>query len=180
MSHQPPLPPGRAPAQAPGPAGSFVPYGPPPQGGPTAYGVHPAYAAVPAPTGQSGGLNPWLAGLIGVLIGGIGAMVLSFVLPMIFFGFLMGAGGGGPFDEEGFMGGPQRVTVAADGSVSGAALAAALEEAEWYEGMTCPDTARVATDVTTICRGSDGFEDLRVVVVFEGDSGEFGTADVFS
>lgn len=105
-------------------------------------------------------------------------MVLSFVLPMIFFGIIMGGGFAEGFDE-GPMGGPQRVTVSADGSVSGGALVAALEESDWYQDMTCPDTAKVATDVTTICRGRDGFEDLRVVVVFRGSDGEFSTADLF-
>lgn len=153
-------------------------YPPHPGGYQPPYSGPPAYAGYHSPAPQSTGLNPWIAGLIGVLIGGAGAMVLSFVLPLIFFGLLTGAGFAGGFDE-GFIDGPQRVTVAADGSVSGVALADALEEAEWYEAMTCPDTATVATDVTTICRGSDGFDGLRVVVVFRGSEGEFGTADLF-
>lgn len=184
MSYQPPLPPGPGPApgQGNGPgqgSGAFAPYGPPQQGAPPPYGAHPAYAGMPSPAPRSSGLNPWVAGLIGVLIGGIGAMVLSFVVPMIFFGLFMGAGFGGSFDEEGFMGGPQRVTVAADGSVSGTALAEALEEAEWYQGVTCPDTAKVATDISTICEGTDGFSGMRVVVVFEGTDGRFSTADLY-
>ena len=172
MSYQPPLTPG------PGP-GPQAYYGQATQGGPPPYGAHPAYAGMPSPATRSSGLNPWVAGLIGMLIGGIGAMALSFLLPMIFFGLFMGAGFGGAFDEEGFMGGPQRVTVAADGSVSGTALAEALEEAEWYQGMTCPDTAKVATDVSTICEGNDGFSGMRVVVVFEGTDGRFSTADLY-
>ncbi|WP_353951103.1 hypothetical protein V6K52_15875 [Knoellia sp. S7-12] len=172
MSYQSPLPPG--PGHGPGPQAY---YGQGAQGGPPPYGVHPAYAGMPSPAPRSTGLNPWVAGLIGVLIGGIGAMVLSFVLPMIFFGFLMGGPFGGDFDE-GFMDGSQRVTVAADGSVSGAALADVLED-DWYEDMTCPHTAKVGTDVTTICRGSDGIEDLRVVVVFRGTDGEFTMADLY-
>lgn len=177
MSFQPPLQPGTGPGQGPAP---FDPYAHPPHGVPPPYGLQPAYVGMPSPAPRSGGINPWLAGLIGVLIGGIGAMVLSVVLPMIFFGALFGGLFGPGFDEgEGFMEGPQRVAVGADGSVSGVALAEVLEEAPWYEDVTCPDTAGVATDVTTVCRGTDGFEDLRVVVVFEGSSGQFSTADVF-
>lgn len=167
MSYQQP-PPG------PGP-GPYAPYGQPTQGGPPPYGAHPAYLGMPSPAPRSSGLNPWVAGLIGVFVGGIGAMVLSFLLPMLFFGLLMGGGLG----EEGFPGGPQNVTVAADGSVSGVALAEVLEEAGWYDDMTCPGTPKVATDVTTICEGDDGFADLRVVVVFQGSNGRFSTADLF-
>lgn len=150
-------------------------YPPHPGGYQAPYAGPPAYVQYPPAAPQSTGLNPWVAGLIGVLVGGIGAMVLSFVLPLIFFGVLMG----GDFADEGFMGGPDEVTVASDGSVSGVALAQALEGGEWYEEMTCPDTTKVATDVTTICTGSDGFDDLRVVVVFSGSGGEFATADLY-
>lgn len=168
LSYQPPLPPG------PGPGGPHAYYGQPTQGAPPPYGVHPAYAGMPSPP-QSSGLNPWIAGLIGVFIGGFMAVVASMLIPMIFFGFLMG----GPFGDEGFMETPDRVAVAPDGSVSGVALAEVLEKSEWYEGMTCPNTAKVGTDVTTICEGSDGFEGMRVVVVFRGTDGRFAAADLY-
>ena len=73
------------------------------------------------------------------------------------------------------------VEVGADGSVGGEALAEALEDEGdyYYEDVSCPATARVATDVTTICRANDGMDDLRVVVVFEGDDGRFRTADLW-
>jgi len=115
-----------------------------------------------------------------VFIGGIGAMALTMVLPMLFFGFLTGGLFGADYDEGevGPMDGAQRVSVAADGSVSGAVLAEVLAE-DWYEDLTCPDTPKVATDVTTICRGGGRIDDLRVVVVFRDSSGLFSTADVF-
>ncbi|MFC7486374.1 hypothetical protein ACOCJ7_14100 [Knoellia sp. CPCC 206453] len=176
MSYQPPLPPG----PGPGPGAGYGPgphayYGQPTQGAPPPYGAHPAYLGMPSPAPQSTGLNPWIAGLIGVICGGVLTVIGMTVIPMILFGFLLG----GPMGDEGFMEGPHSVTVAADGSVSGVALADALEDGEWYEDMTCPNTATVATDVTTICEGTDGFADLRVVVVFRGTDGRFGTADLF-
>ena len=179
MSYQPPLPPGPGPGHGYGPGfdnGPHAYHGQPTQGGPSPYGAPPAYLAMPSPTPPSAGLNPWIAGLIGVICGGVLTIIGMTVIPMILFGFLLS----GPMGDEGFMGGaPSRVTVAADGSVSGTALAEALEDAQWYEDMTCPNTAQVATDVTTICEGSDGFDDLRVVVVFRGTDGRFGTADLF-
>ncbi|MEO7269254.1 MAG: hypothetical protein ABIW49_08630 [Knoellia sp.] len=122
-------------------------------------------------------MNPWVAGLLGVLAGGFLTVMGMTVIPMLLFGFLLS----GPMSDEGFMEGPppQRVEVAADGSVSGIALAEALEGAAWYEDMTCPSTAKVDTDVTTICEGNDGIDNMRVVVVFRGTDGRFGTADLF-
>ncbi len=183
MSYQPPLPPGPGPGPDPATGPGYGPgphayYGQPTQGAPPPYGTHPAYLGMPSPAPQSAGMNPWIAGLLGAIAGGVLTIIGTTLIPMLFFGLFMAAGSGGAFDE-GFIDGPQRVTVAADGSVSGTALAQALEEAEWYEDMTCPDTAKVATDVTTICRGSDGFEDMRVVVIFEGSGGKFSTADLF-
>lgn len=165
-----------------------TPAGPPPHPGgylphPSAYqnpyAGHPAYAVPPAPAPQPAGLNPWVAGLLGFLIGGFLTFVATMVLPMLFFGFLIGGPFGGEF-EEGFMGPPGgRVVVAADGSVSGVALAEELEGVAYYEDVTCPETAKVATDVTTICEGDDGFEGLRIVVVFDGTDGRFSTADLW-
>lgn len=145
------------------------------------YAVPPPYGYAQPPVGspRSTGLNPWAAGAIGVVVG----MGLTFigmtVVPMLFFGLAFG--GFGSFDE-GFPGPPSgRVEVAADGSVGGEALAEALEDEGdyYYEDVSCPATARVATDVTTICRGNDGVDDLRIVVVFEGDDGRFRTADLW-
>ncbi|EAP97222.1 hypothetical protein JNB_17168 [Janibacter sp. HTCC2649] len=120
-------------------------------------------------------MNPWVAGLLGAFGGVVLTVIGMTVIPMLLFGFLLS----GPMGDGGFMeSSPQRVTVAADGSVSGTALAEALESG-WYEDMTCPNTAEVATDVTTICEGSDGVDPMRVVVVFRGTDGRFGTADLF-
>ena len=152
---------------------SYPPHhGPPPH----PYAGHPAYL-FPPPPARPAGMNPWVAGLIGALVGGALTVVATMVLPMIFFGLMMGAGG--VMDEE-FMG-PERgqVVVASDGSVSGVVLAEDLEDAPWYEDVTCPDTTAVRTDATTICSGNDGFEDLRIVVVFRGTDGEYGTADLW-
>ncbi|MFW5473911.1 hypothetical protein ACOCJ5_11440 [Knoellia sp. CPCC 206450] len=173
MSQQPhrPLPPG--PPHPPYPGGYAAPYAVPPP-----YG----YANPPAHTPRSSGFNPWAAGAIGVAVG----MLLSFLgmtlLPMLVFGLAFGGFGGFGTFEEGFSGPPPgRVVVAADGSVSGEALAEALEDENdyYYEDVSCPSTTRVATDVTTICRANDGVDDLRVVVVFEGDEGRFRTADLW-
>lgn len=150
-------------------------YPPHPGGYQPPYVGPPAYLGYASPAPQSSGMNPWVAGLIGVIIGGMGAILLSFLLPLIFFGLMMGSG----FDDGEFMDGPTRVTVSSDGSVSGTALAQALDDGGWYDDMSCPDTAKVATDVTTICTGTDGFDDLRVVVVFRGTEGRFSTADLF-
>lgn len=170
MSYQPPLPPG------PGPH-AF--YGQSTQGAPVPYGAHPAYLGMPAPAQQPSGLNPWLAGLIGAGAGALLTVMAMTLLPMLFFGLAMG---GGFMDEEGFMGPPTgRVAVEPGGGVSGVALAGALEGNDdfYYEDVTCPETVRVATDVTAICSGDDGFEDLRIVVVFEGTGGQFATADLW-
>lgn len=121
-------------------------------------------------------MNLWLAGGLGVVIGGLLGVLLAWLLPMLFF-MVLGFGAFGPVD--GPMTSPSRVDVAADGSVSGEALAQALMDSGWYEDMTCPATPKVATDVTAICTGTDGFMDLRVVVVFRGDSGSFSVADLF-
>ncbi|MFW5469156.1 hypothetical protein ACOCJ4_03830 [Knoellia sp. CPCC 206435] len=153
---------------------SYPPHpGPPPH----PYAGHPAYGFPPPPPAPQPGLNPWVAGVIGALVGGVLTVVATTLLPMIFFGLMMGAGG---FMDEGFMG-PERgqVAVTADGSVSGVVLADDLEDAPWYEDVTCPDTTAVGTDVTTICSGNDGVDDLRIVVVFRGTEGEYGTADLW-
>lgn len=140
------------------------------------YAGHPAYAGYPGPTPRSSELNPWIAALFGAMAGGFLTFLLMTLVPMLLFGFAMG---GGPFGDEGFMDTSGRVSVASDGSVTGAALAEALEDTDWYERATCPDTAKVATDATTICEANDGFEDLRVVVVFDGTDGRFATADLW-
>ncbi|KGN33000.1 hypothetical protein N802_15520 [Knoellia sinensis KCTC 19936] len=151
------------------------PYTPPAQGGPPAYAGHPAYVGYPVPQPQSSGLNPWVAGLLGALAGAMLTFIGMTLLPILFFGLLMG----GPMGDEGFMGPPaSRVDVAPDGSVSGLALAEALEEG-YYEDVTCPNTPKVGTDVTTICDANDGFANMRVVVVFRGTDGRFGAADLF-
>lgn len=169
--NQPPhhsFPPG--PPHQPYAGGYAAPYAVPPSHG---------YAHPPALAPRSSGLNPWAAGAIGLVVGMFLTFVGMTVLPMLFFGLAFG--GFGSF-EEGFPSPPSgRVEVAADGSVSGEALAEALEDEGdyYYEDVTCPATARVATDVTTICRGTDGVDDLRVVVVFDGDDGRFRTADLW-
>lgn len=141
------------------------------------YAGHPACLGHPASTAQPSGLNPWVAALLGGVTGAILTVIFTTVVPMLFFGLLMG---GGMLGDDGFMGAPQgTVAVAPDGSVSGAALAEAVDGVAYYEDVTCPGTVKVATDATTICEADDGFEDLHVVVVFDGTDGRFSTADLW-
>ncbi|CAN7328090.1 DUF3824 domain-containing protein [Knoellia sp. LjRoot47] len=154
--------------------------GPPPSGAPDPYAGPPAYVGMSAPPARGGGLNPWLAGLAGAGVGAVLTVIAMTVLPMLFFGLVLG---GGFMGDEGFMGGPPtgRVAVGPDGSVTGEALAEALvrDDDFYYEEVSCPATAKVATDETTICEGNDGVEDLRIVVVFDGTDGTFATADLW-
>ncbi|WP_404384739.1 hypothetical protein LL946_03265 [Knoellia locipacati] len=176
-------PPGQgAPNPYAGPPGQGAPNpyaGPPGQGAPNPYAGPAAYLGVPAAAPQRQGFSPVLAGFLGALAGACLTVIAVTVIPMLFFGLAMG---GGFMEEDGFMGPPSgRVVVEPDGGVSGVVLADALEDGGdfYYEDVTCPDTARVATDVTTICDGGDGVENLRIVVVFEGSEGQFRTADLW-
>lgn len=185
MSQQYPPPTGPGPYAGPPHHGAGNPYagpphlGPPHPGAPSPYAGPPAYLGLPAPAPQRQGFSPVLAGFLGALGGAVLTVVAMTVLPMLFFGLAMGGG----FMEEGELMGPPsgRVVVEPDGGVGGVALADALEDDDdfFYEDVTCPDTTRVATDVTTICEGGDGFEELRIVVVFDGTDGRFRTADLW-
>lgn len=138
------------------------------------YAGHPAYA--PAP--RRGGLNPWVAALLGALAGAVLTALTGVVL-----WYAMG----GPVPWEGIEDSAAdwsgRVEVAADGSVPGMVLADAVFEVGgggFYEEVTCASTPRIAADVTTVCRVDDGYDRYRVVVLFLDGEGRFETAEFFS
>lgn len=159
---------------------------PPPTSGP-GHPQHPyagqsgapyAYAPTGAPIARPAGFNPWLAALLGGIVGATvtGLLALFVVLSM-----------GMPMPWEG----PDdwvddwtgQVDVASDGSVLGFALADAVDEVGgggYYEEVVCPDTADVAEDVTVLCDVDDGFDRYRVVVVFLDDEGAFETAELLT
>ena len=46
------------------------------------------------------------------------------------------------------------------------------------EGITCPDTAKVGKDITTVCHGTDFGDEAAFVVFFEDDEGAYTLMEV--
>jgi len=68
-------------------------------------------------------------------------------------------------------------------ALTGPALAAEIvttvsEDGGEPEGMTCPTTAKVAQDVTTVCHGSDYGASSTFVVFFEHDRGAYTLLEI--
>lgn len=159
---------------------------PPPTSGP-GHTQHPyagrpglayAYAPVPAAGSSPSGFNPWVAGLLG---GIVGATVTGLLALVVALGMGMPMPWEGPEDWVDDWTG--QVDVASDGSVLGFALADAVDEVGgggYYEEVVCADTAGVAEDVTTLCDVDDGFDRYRVVVVFLDTDGAFETAELLT
>jgi len=146
------------------------------------YAVPPAYGYAQSPMSTPGsrpaGVNPWLAALLGGLVG---ATVTGLLALVVFMGIGMPLPWEGPDDWVDDWTG--QVDVASDGSVLGFALADAVAEVGgggYYEEVVCPDTARVAEDVTTLCDVDDGYDQYRVVVVFLDEDGAFETAELLT
>ncbi len=148
-------------------------YPPPEHRLPDPYAGHAAYASV----SRRSGLNPWVAAVLGALVGslltGLAGVVLWYAM-------------GGPMPWEGIEDSAEdwsgRVDVAGDGSVPPMVLADAVFEVGgggYYEDVVCAATPRVAADVTTICRVDDGYDRYRVVVLFLDGEGRFETAEFF-
>lgn len=150
---------------------------------PTEYRAAPAYpayvgppievrvAAVPAPGRGLAVVAVVLASLalLGVLLLGVG---------LAGFAGLTDDGGGGGY-------GPLRGTIAPTTGtrLAGQALADEVsakirDDGGEPEGITCPDTAKVAQDVTTVCHGSDLGEDSAFVVFFEDAKGSYTLLEV--
>ncbi len=111
----------------------------------------------------------------------LGGLVLSSIVPILFFGLFAAVGGEG-FDEGSFVDGATtylgRVELAADGSVSGPALAGAIVpmvSEDSYDGMaertSCDPVPHVTADVSVLCRADDPA--WYGVVRFTGTDGTF-------
>lgn len=143
---------------------------------PTAYAGGPLEVRVVAPRGDGHRLA-----VIGVVLGGT---ALLGVLLLVAFAFVVsflgpgGAGGGAGY-------GPMRGTLApvAGSAVSGQALADEVtrqvrDDGGYPEGVSCPATARVAQDVTTVCHGTDDGLESSFVVFFEDDTGAYTLLEI--
>ena len=163
-----------------GPAWGAAPQAPTPQPWPPEHPA-PPWAGQPAPpqwpTAQ--GYAPWAPppvprrdstrtmAIIALVTSGLalGGLVLSSIVPLLFFG-LFAAVGGEALDEGSFpslgtsYGG--EVAPAADGSVAGPALAAAVTRLVQDDGtvepgtrLSCDPVPRVAGGVSVLCRADD-------------------------
>lgn len=111
----------------------------------------------------------------------LGGLVLSSIVPLLFFGLFTAFLGEG-IDEGSFVDGAitytGRVELAADGSVSGPALAGAvvpMVSQDAYDGMaertSCDSVPHVTADVSVLCRADDPA--WYGVVRFTGTDGSF-------
>ena len=180
---QPPFPaaPGRFPA-APGPfpAGWGHPPGPPGYGpsSPPGYGP-PAY---PAPVSAPPGYAPAPASPVRTSGLVVAAFVLATTALLGMLGmvvWLVGSGGDLGGGDDGSTS-PLRgtVPVAVSGAVSGPALAEEVRRRIREDGgdptqLSCPDTARVAQGITTVCHGVIDSEDWNLAVFFESAAGAY-------
>ena len=126
-------------------------------------------AAVPA---ASRGLT-----VVAVVLASL-ALLGVLLLGVVLVGFLGADGGGGGS-------GPLRGTIApATGArLTGQALADEVsarirDDGGDPAGITCPDTPKVAQDVTTVCHGSDLGADSAFVVFFEDAKGSYTLLEV--
>lgn len=144
------------------PAPASYPLGQPPPGYPSNTVVSPGNS-----TSTPGRSRLLVASIIlssAALVG-----VLGIVIWLIAVG-APGAGGGGPLTSS--------VNVPAGGRLLGDDLAASLQQRIRADGgdptrTTCPDTARVDQNVTTVCHGSIDGEDWALVVFFEDTAGSY-------
>jgi len=116
--------------------------------------------------------------LAGVVLGGLA--LFGVLLLGIAFAAFVGLGGPG---GSGY--GPTQGTVApsAGRSLDGPVLAAELErqvsdEGGDPDGITCPATAEVAQDVTTVCHGQVDGDEWAFVVFFEDATGRYTLLEV--
>lgn len=145
------------------PSASIPPgwYAQPPVPGP------PAPPAPPATAPRSSALLVTSLVLAAAALAG----VLGVVVWLAAGGTPGGAGGGGWAPLTGQV-------AARGGTLSGEDLATAVRQRIRDDGgsptrMTCPDTARVAQNVTTVCHGVIDEDDWAVVVFFEDTSGNY-------
>lgn len=142
-----------------------------------AYAGPPIEVTVAAPPAGGRGLA-----VTGVVLGGLALLgVLLLVVVVVVFTFV-------GFDDEsggGGYAGPMRGTIApATGSaLTGTELAAEVtrkvtDDGGEPEGITCPATAKVAQDVTTVCHGTDYGMDSAFVVFFEDAKGSYTLLEI--
>ena len=151
-------------------AGPSGPYGAPPAVAPGWAGP-PIEVRVVAPAPAGRGLA-----IVGVVLGGLA------VLGMLVVGVLVLGGKGEDSGPGGY--GPVRGTIAPTGrGLTGAALAAEVttkvaDDGGEPEGVVCPETTKVAQDVTTVCHGTDYGEDSAFVVLFEDAQGAYTLLEI--
>ena len=141
------------------------------------YAGPPIEVRVSAPAAPGRGLA-----VTGVVLGGLallGVVVIGFFALFAVVGsFIDDPGGGGGY-------GPLRGTIApvTGSALTGPALAdevtkQVLNDGGSPEGLTCPATAKVAQDVTTVCHGMDDGVDSAFVVFFEDGLGSYTLLEV--
>ena len=141
-------------------------YGPPPVGGPP---VVPAPTATTAPAGRR-------LAMTGVVLGGLallGVLLLGlYALTSTFLGSDDGSGSGGYEPTRGTIG-PSSGAGLGGAELAGEISRQVRDEGGDPEGVTCPDTAEVAQDVTTVCHGDVDGAEYAFVVFFEDAKGDY-------
>jgi hypothetical protein len=155
-----------APAAAPPPAAA--PTSVLPQAG---YGVPPVQVNLTAPAGPGRGLA-----VVAVILGAM-ALVVAVVALVVGGMSALGGGAGGGYGLRG------TIAPAKGSAVTGPALAAEIatrvtQDGGDPEGITCPATAKVTRDVTTICHGLDWGLDTTFVVFFEDETGSYTLLEI--
>jgi len=117
----------------------------------------------------------------GLAVAGVILAALALVLAIV----ALAVGGFSTFggDPGGGYGLRGTITPTSGKALSGSALAAEVaakvtEDGGEPAGITCPATAAVAQDVTTVCHGSDYGESSTFVVFFEDDKGSYTLLEI--
>jgi hypothetical protein len=140
-----------------------------PQGG---YPVPPVQVHLTTPAGPGRGLA-----VAAVVLAGLALLVALLALAVGGVAALAGDSSGGYGQLRG------TITPAKGGALTGSALAKEVatkvsEDGGEPEGITCPATAKVAQDVTTVCHGSDYGENSTFVVFFEDGKGAYTLLEI--
>lgn len=135
------------------------------------YGAPPVQVNLTTPAGPGRGLA-----VAGVALAGIALVVALLALVVGGVSAFAGAPGGG----YGLRG---TIAPGKGSALTGPALAEEVattvtQDGGDPEGITCPATARVAQDVTTVCHGFDFGENSTFVVFFEDDEGAYTLLEI--